>query len=199
MTVTVNSHFHIDGSKITCRVTELELRRRPKKNITPPPFPVAIIKAEIPTLSFYKFLYQNVGQEWLWWERLTLSDTELEEILYKDSTEIRVLYIHGSPAGFSEISRENPQFVQLDYFGLMPEFIGKNIGDWFLEETIEAAFIPDPAKTLALNTCTFDHPSALRTYQKQGFSVTAQTEKIIDDPRKKGILPLNCATHIPLE
>ena len=34
---------------------------------------VEIVKMEMPDLGFYKFLYQSVGEEWAWRDRLNMS------------------------------------------------------------------------------------------------------------------------------
>ena len=42
---------------------------------------IEIVAMEMPDLGFYKFLYQSVGEEWAWRDRLQMSNSELRKIL----------------------------------------------------------------------------------------------------------------------
>ena len=59
---------------------------------------VEIVKMEMPDLGFYKFLYQSVGEEWAWRDRLQMSNAELRQVLTSADTQVHVLYVSGSPA-----------------------------------------------------------------------------------------------------
>ena len=78
----------------------------------------------------------------------------------------------------------------LAYFGLVPDFIGRGMGRFFLDATIQLAWEVFPADRLIVRTCTLDHPAALPLYQKCGFTPTGQQTTRIPDPRKAGLLPL---------
>ena len=52
----------------------------------------------------------------------------------------------------------------------MPEYIGKRLGPYFLNNIIHIAWGRNPVR-LRVNTCDLDHPSALRVYQKSGFNI----------------------------
>ena len=41
---------------------------------------IEIVNMEMPDLGFYKFLYQSVGEEWAWRDRLQMTNSELREI-----------------------------------------------------------------------------------------------------------------------
>ena len=77
--------------------------------------------------------------------------------------------------------------IELAYFGLMPEFIGKGLGKFFLNAMIDRAWAHKP-KRVWLHTCTLDHPQALAVYQRAGFTPYKQEVKIFDDPRTVGVL-----------
>ena len=48
--------------------------------------------------------------------------------------------MEGVPAGFVEInSADLPEAVDIAYFGIMPEFIGRKLGPWFLNWALEQA------------------------------------------------------------
>ncbi|MBX2830586.1 MAG: GNAT family N-acetyltransferase [Rhodospirillales bacterium] len=156
-----------------------------------PPGKVAIVRADHPTLSFYRYLYNTVGEPWLWWQRRLLSDDELAEILAKPETHVYVLYVAGVPAGFAELDLsdlENDGVIDLHYMGLLPEFIGKGFGKYLLKWAIDTAWSLKPTR-VTVNTCTLDHPSALGAYQRAGFVVYDQRTDIVDDPRDVGLIP----------
>ena len=83
---------------------------------------------ENPTIAYYRYLYERVGDPIFWYERKQLDDTELEAILDDEKVELYVPYVGGEPAGYVEIDRRPAPDVSLNYFGLMPEFTGRGIG-----------------------------------------------------------------------
>lgn len=158
---------------------------------------IALLRAERPPLSFYRYLYAAVGEPWLWYERRRLSDPELAAVIHDPAVEIYVLYKSGVPAGFAEIDRRSGRTVELQYLGLVPDFIGSGLGSRLLGWALDAAFAGG-AHRITVNTCSFDHPKALATYQRAGFVPVGQEVRIIDDPRKTGLLPPGAAPHVPI-
>ena len=81
-----------------------------------------------------------------------------------------------------------PPAVNLAYFGLMPEYTGRGIGPFFLDQILRQAWTPAPPapqpERMTVNTCNLDHPKALSIYQRAGFQVTHQVVAIVEDPRK---------------
>ena len=147
-----------------------------------------------PTPSFYHYLYNTVGEPWLWYERRQTDDESLRAIVCDDNIAIAVLYYGGVPAGFAEldarIAGSKPRDATLlAYFGLVPDFIGCGLGRFFLNATIQLAWQQFTADRLVVRTCTLDHPAALPLYQKCGFVPTEQQSTRILDPRKLGMLP----------
>jgi GNAT superfamily N-acetyltransferase len=150
-------------------VTFLTLEARPAHLPPMPSAPrLALMRAEDIPLHFYRYLYRAVGGNWVWVERLTLSDAALAEKIHRRGIEVFVLYANGSPAGYFELDFADPASVRLVYFGLMQEWTGKRIGPWFLGAAIGEAFSRGAGEIL-VNTCTLDHPAALPLYQRLGF------------------------------
>jgi GNAT superfamily N-acetyltransferase len=81
---------------------------------------------------------------------------------------LHVLHVGGSPAGFAELDRRQPDEIELLQFGLMADFIGRGLGTWFLQWTIDKAWSYQP-KRLWLHTCSLDPPAAVPLYKKAGF------------------------------
>lgn len=171
-------------------VTHLEMEQRPSLAPVHPPtsHKLALLRAERPTLPFYRFLYERVGEPWLWWERRALSDEALAAIIHDQRVEIYVLYLDGVPAGYAELDFRDEAKAELAFFGLMPEFIGQGLGPYFLQEVLEIAWDRAPAR-LTISTSSLNHPKALALYQRFGFRPYKQETKRFADPRGYGLMP----------
>ena len=134
---------------------------------------LTVFHVESPTVPFYRFLYQTVGEEFSWLSRRKLSDEALAAIIGDPRDELHVLHVDGTPAGYAELDRRQADEIELVQFGLMPDFIGQGLGKWFLQWTIDKAWSYEP-KRFWLHTCTLDHPAALPNYLKAGFVLFKQ-------------------------
>ena len=175
--------------KLETVITYLEMTRPPAA--PPPTVPaerLALLRAEPPTVPFYRFLYNTVGAPWLWYERRRLDDDALAAIVQDPQVEVYVLYVRGVPAGFSELDTRGLPDIELAYFGLMPEFMGRGLGPYLLRWTIDQGWFHEPDR-LWVNTCNHDHPAALALYQRAGFIPYDQKTIMIDDPRISGLVP----------
>jgi GNAT superfamily N-acetyltransferase len=172
-------------------VTYLVLTAPPKPL---PPMPVgarlALMKVENIPLHYYRYLYAAVGTNWLWFERLALSDEDLSARIHKGGVEVFVLYGNGAPAGYYELDFSDAQETKLVYFGLMPEWTGRRIGPWLLGSAI-AEGLSRKAERITVNTCTLDHPAALPLYQRLGFEPVAREKRRLTIPA-----PLALPGHI---
>ena len=132
--------------------------------------PVTVRRVERPPVSFYRHLYDGVGADWDWYERRRLSDEALAAIVHDDAVEVHVLHVRGVPAGYVELDRRVEDEVEIAYFGLMPEFIGRGLGPALLGWALERAWSHGPRRVW-LHTCSLDHPKALAVYRRAGFEV----------------------------
>lgn len=118
--------------------------------------------------SDYLRLYNNVGRIWNWADRVLMNEDDLRKIINAENNSIYVFYINRSEAGYVEfISFDN--FVEIQYFGLYPEFTGKGYGKKLFEWCINKAWSFKP-KWIQLNTCDLDHNAALNLYKNIGFT-----------------------------
>jgi GNAT superfamily N-acetyltransferase len=169
-------------------ITYLEMLARPAGRRIPAPIePLALMRAENCPVSFYRYLYDTVGEPWLWFERRIIDDAALAREIGKPTIEIFILYVRGVPAGFFELDTAAARETKLCYFGLVPEFIGRGLGPYLLQAAIDRAW-SRPIDRFWLHTSTFDHPKALSVYQRAGFVVYARRAVSFDDPRERGIL-----------
>ena len=150
------------------RRTYLEMTKRPVYGKIGFDEDILIMQATKPTVSFYRFLYYEVGQPWNWVDRRKMSDEALQEIIQNPCVQIHVIYKKGIPAGYVELNGNVSDEIEIAYFGLMPECIGGGLGKKFLQWSILKAWSMD-VQRVWLHTCTLDHPSALLLYKRMGF------------------------------
>jgi len=177
----------IDHIEIT--ITYLEMGKAPSDRLAPaPPGTTPVLRPLLdPRVEDYRRLYNAVGEKWFWWERRVLPDAELERILGEPGREVLVLEEGGEQAGFAELEhQEGGRALQVIYFGLVPAFIGRGLGGWFLSRVIDHAWSAAPRRVW-LHTCTLDHPAALSVYRKAGFVPFKTDTRSIPDPRFSGL------------
>lgn len=158
------------------KTTFLQMFARPKRVVPPPREGLAVVHARKPTVAYCRFLYDAVGQNYDWTSRKRLSDAELSALLNDPRLEIHILMADGVPAGFAELDRRVEGEIELVQFGLMPGFIGQGLGRYFLQWTIDKARSYGPRR-FWLHTCTNDHPAALPSYLKAGFTIYKEEVK----------------------
>ena len=141
--------------------------------------PTAILRAERPTISFYRYLYDTVGADWNWYMRRRLPDGELAAIIHDDRVEVFVLYVRGVPAGYVELDRRVEGEVEIAYFGLIPEYVGRGFGAFLLGWGLGRAWGYRPRR-IWLHTCSLDHPRALGVYQRAGLK--AYDREVVHEP-----------------
>jgi GNAT superfamily N-acetyltransferase len=153
------------------RVTYLEQRK--------PPAPPALylggerIGLERLTSSTYLALYQRVGEPLKWDQRLLMPKSDIEALLGGESLHIYVLRDErGDALGFCEFDRSAFPEIELKNFGLIPEAHGRGLGPWLLSVALNGEWRSDPVR-IWLHTDTWDHPAAVRVYQKAGFHIFA--------------------------
>jgi hypothetical protein len=144
------------------------MRSHAQRIVPPPREGLTVVHAKKPSVPYYRFLYEAVGQNYDWTSRKKLSDAELATLLYDPRLEVHVLMADGVPAGFAELDRRIEGEIELVQFGLLPEFVG--LGKYFLQWTIDRVWSYKP-KRFWLHTCTKDHPAALPNYLKAGFVI----------------------------
>ena len=159
----------VPGETVPVTVTYLEMKsahqRVPVRRAAQA---TEVIRAESPTVSYYRYLYNTVGADWNWYMRRRLSDEELTAIIHDERVEILVLHVRGMPAGYVELDRRIEGEVEIAYFGLIPEYIGQGHGALLLDWGLSRAWSYEPDRVW-LHTCTLDHPRALDVYRRAGF------------------------------
>lgn len=148
----------------------------PPKPPRPEPTKVSVQRKQAPTAEQYLHWYRGVGDDWNWGDRLRMDAGELTRYLAHPDVEVWVLQVGDSEAGYCELDRRTSD-VEIVYFGLFPDFIGRGLGKWFLDWSIRRAWTEresspaSPVNRVWLHTCEGDHPAALPNYQRAGFEI----------------------------
>ena len=188
----------VPAGRVAAIVTSLEMAVAPEGNadFTQPPG-VEFQHIAHPTAEWYLRLFRLVGEDWLWFSRLRLSEGELAAIIHNRDVEVYVLRLDGLDAGILELDFRDANQCEIVYFGLIGAHVGKGLGHYLMREAIARAWAK-PIKRLWVHTCTLDHPSALQFYRRAGFQPFRQQVEIAIDPRTNGELPRTAGSHVPI-
>lgn len=172
--------------RVGVTVTFLRMDRAPAE--PPPALPagVSVHRVAATTVPFYRYLYDTVGADYVWWLRRTMPDLELAALLRDSRVSIHILSRGGEPAGFFELDGRAGLDMNLSYFGLMPHAIGTGLGGAFLRHAVQQAWRGGP-RGMTVNTCTADHPRALPTYIRTGFRPVRAVKEVWNVPVRLGL------------
>ena len=187
----------VGPGEIATVVTHLDMRTRPgPRHVRPVPLRLKRWKA--PTIDKYRTLYRRVGEPWLWFSRLVMADDALAIILNDPAVEIfAVLDPKGIEVGLLELDFREAASCEIAFFGLIPALTGQGFGGWLMGQALSLAWRAG-VERVWVHTCTLDDPRALGFYVAQGFVPTAREIELLPDPRLTGVIPRDCAPHVPL-
>jgi GNAT superfamily N-acetyltransferase len=123
---------------------------------------------------FNRDLYFRVGEQWDWIDKRSWTDDQWNE--YATAPELQTFagYYDNALAGYYELRRDDEGGIEIAYFGLLREFIGRGLGGALLTSAIEEAWSGTsgiaPVRVW-VHTCNRDHPQALANYQARGMTV----------------------------
>lgn len=132
---------------------------------------VQLVEAEIASPELSQFMFRAVGGRWQWFSRLSWNYQQWLDYLTTQQVRTWLLWVKGTPAGYVELLKQADQSVEIKFFGLLPQFIGKGLGAALADAAVMLAAQWQASK-IWLHTCSADHPSALKNYQQAGFVVT---------------------------
>jgi len=185
------------AKQIEVVVTYLEMKERQIRPTIPTPAGrLALMRSDNPSVGFYRYLYNTAGEPWFWIDRRRMDDEALRAEIHDSKVEIYILYVNGEPGGYVELDRRPEPDIDFAYFGIFPQFVGRGFGPYLMNWAVDQAWQYGP-KRLTVNTCTLDHPKAIRTYQRVGFVAYKQERKLIDDPRLAGLIPPEREPRLP--
>lgn len=155
---------------VDANVSYLEMREPPDRPQVEASGGIEVRRAVQPTISFYRYLYDTIGGDWNWIDRRLMDDETLAGNVQDPNVLVNVLWVGGVPAGLIELDLRTLPEIELLYFGLIPDFIGKRLGRFALDWAVDRAWSYRPTR-FWVHTCDLDHPNALAVYQKAGFVI----------------------------
>ena len=135
---------------------------------------LTVIEAKINEFRFNKFLYQLIGEQWGWSDKLSFSDNEWEAYVENPNLRTWVAYFEGAIAGYFELNTNELGDAEITYFGLAPSFIGKGFGGSLLSQALSNAWKIPETNRIWVHTCSLDHESALPNYKARGLKLYKQ-------------------------
>ncbi len=187
----------VPPGQVATIVTSLEMLAPPAPRPMPSS-PFRLARWQAPRIEPYRGLFRRVGAPWLWFSCLVMTDAELNAIITDEQIEIYpVIDRAGIELGILELDFRVQGECELAYLGLVPELAGKGHGRWLMTHALALAWRRGISRVW-VHTCTLDHPSALAFYQRHGFTPFARAVETFDDPRLSGVLPRDCAPHVPM-
>ena len=126
------------------------------------------VTARVP--SFWRYLYVEVGRAYHWVDRLPWTDEDILRYLDDPAIQLWVMTVAGAPAGYFELRQVGDDSVEVAYFGVLQEFIGRGLGKYLLSVALEEAWALGPSRVW-LHTSSLDHPSALSNYLARGLKI----------------------------
>ncbi|HEY0448433.1 GNAT family N-acetyltransferase [Actinophytocola sp.] len=150
---------------------------------------VPVTRAEVVSPALSRYLYTAVGGDWYWLDRLAWSYRQWQEWLDRPGVETWLATVRGTPAGYVELDGSGAGEVEIAYFGLLPEFVGKGLGGHLLTEGIRRAWalaqrwptLP-PTRRVWVHTCSMDGPTALANYEARGLRRYRTEHATVDLP-----------------
>ena len=184
-----DGYSDVPAGKIAAVVTHLEMTERPVL----PPDPAGawkLRKVDTPGLDWFRDLYRRVGEEWLWFSRLQMTDAELAAVIQSPPVEVHALAQDGHDEGLLELD-----FRQSGQCQIASDNQGRGAGGFALD------FVARLARARGLDRIrlrAFVGSPAIRLYQRAGFRAFRRQIEVADDPRLDGTAPRHVARHVPV-
>ena len=185
-TLTLPDGLHdVPSDRIAAVVTSLEMKARP--DLRPEiGGPWQLREMKRPDPDDYRALYSKIGDEWIWFSRLMMSDAELTEILWHPEVEVYGLDVSGQLEGLLELDYRVAGEAELAFFGVTAPQVGGGAARWLMNRALEKVW-QRPISRFWVHTCTLDHPNALAFYIRSGFVPFRRQIEIAPDPRLHGL------------
>jgi GNAT superfamily N-acetyltransferase len=127
-------------------------------------------EAAVKQWRFNKFLYELVGADWRWTDKLVWTGQQWRDWVESESLRTFAAYYEGSVLGYFELQRDEAGDVEIAIFGVAPPYVGRGFGGALLTHAFEQAW-NSGCRRVWFHTCSFDHPSALPNYLARGLTI----------------------------
>lgn len=187
----------VANDQIATVVTHLEMVERPRPAPIPPA-PLRLVPWKRPAPDAYRALFRRVGEPWLWFSRLVMSEEELTAIIHDPAVQIfAVTDPRGVEVGLLELDFRYLPDCELSFLGFIPELTNKGFGKWLMAQAKSLAWRKDVSR-FWVHSCTLDSPGALGFYRQAGFVPFKREVEFFPDPRLTGLLSRDAAPHVPM-
>tara|TARA_B100000965_G_scaffold24886_1_gene18691 strand:+ start:2924 stop:3430 length:507 start_codon:yes stop_codon:yes gene_type:complete len=130
-----------------------------------------IEKVNPPNFQLNKFFYKEIGKKHKWTDRLIWSDKKWIDYLENNNVNTYILKRDKDLIGyFEQIFYKDELECEIAYFGILEEYIGKQLGGYLLSEAIKISF-KIGSKRIWVHTCSLDHKNALQNYLSRGMKI----------------------------
>ena len=162
-----DGYHDVPKGKLAMVITQLEMRTRADTRPVLTPDGVTLRRMENITLDQYRDIYRRVGEEWLWFSRLTMQDADLSAIIHDPKVQLFTLVRDGQTQALLELDFRTDNECELAFFGLTKDLIGTGSGRYLMNFAINTVW-DHPVERFHLHTCTIDSPMALNFYARSG-------------------------------
>ena len=124
-----------------------------------------------PDFQLNRFFYKEIGKKHSWTDRLVWSNIKWINYLESPGVNTYILKQNNDLIGyFEQIFDKDKLDCEIAYFGILEEYIGKQLGGYLLSEAIKTSF-KIGSKRIWVHTCSLDHKNALKNYLSRGMKV----------------------------
>jgi GNAT superfamily N-acetyltransferase len=192
-----SGYFDVPAGKVAAVVTSLEMFSPPHLRPELADAAWTLKRIERAEPEWFRSIYRRVGQNWLWFMRLQMSEDDLAALIQHPLMDHYTLETGEREEGLIELDFRQTGECELSFFGVTARLIGTPAGRWLMNRAIERAW-SRPIRRFWVHTCTHDHPAALSFYMRSGFHPYRRQIEIVDDPRLDGTLPPSDTPQIPI-
>lgn len=161
-------------------IFHLEMCKRSDFLSTSYPKAFGVVRVGPPDASFNRDSYAAVGAQWNWMDRTVWSEGDWESYVHRETVSTYVGKLDAVDISYFELQIQTGGDVEIVYFGLFPEFIGKGLGGVLLTAAVECAWKFPGTSRVCVHTCSRDHPNALGNYQARGFRLFKTVRERVD-------------------
>ncbi|MBN1252064.1 MAG: GNAT family N-acetyltransferase, partial [Bacteroidales bacterium] len=139
---------------------------------------------EIENDEYLNFVFfTGVGLPFKWYSRLKWNISEWQNYFKNNNVKTYLGFHRNKLIGYYELEIQADNNIEIMFFGLLPNQIGKALGSKFLSHAINSSWKLNP-KRIYLHTCSIDHQFAYQNYVSRGFELYKQEDEIEDIPSK---------------
>ena len=128
-------------------------------------------KVDPPDFQLNRFFYKEIGKKHRWVDRLVWSDKNWNDYLNTIGISTYILKYDEDLVGyFEQIFHKNDLEIEIAFFGILEEYMGRKLGSYLLSEAIKKSF-EHGLKRVWVHTCSLDHKNALSNYISRGMQI----------------------------